>query len=296
MSGAESQAAKAFHVTWPQRIRAYARRAFHTAKTMRQYGAEGHLEGLANGMRTLGALCAQLARPRGGVEGARVCPICGWSGLRFAPEYFYDSFAEDSRCWACGSAARCRLFKVFIDRHLADFFGAARRRVLDVGPVNYSRSFFPASIDYVSFDLRGALAMVRGDLARAPFPDGSCDFWICSHVLDVIPDDTAAMRELLRVLHPDGVGLLDNAMSWHQPTQEYGGPRRGECGRLRRYGDDLLDRLRDVGFEVELVDPAAVFDREWRLRGGLRSSPFLLCRHPGGGCAWPTPTLAARPG
>jgi hypothetical protein len=75
MSGARSEIAGGFHVTWPQRARAYARRAFHTAKTMRQYGAEGRREGLANGMRTLGALCAQLARSHGGAGGARVCPI-----------------------------------------------------------------------------------------------------------------------------------------------------------------------------------------------------------------------------
>jgi SAM-dependent methyltransferase len=244
---------------------------------MRVYGVEGRRDGLANGLRALGALGAELASSRA-AGGERLCPICGWSGRRFSPEYFYDAFEPEARCWVCGSAARCRLFEVYIERRLADFFGASRRRVLDIGPVTYSRVLLPEDVDYTSFDLHGPLAEIRGDLSRTPFPNGSFDFWICSHVLDVIPDDTAAMRELLRLLSPQGVGLLDNAMNWDQPTRQYASPRRGDCNRLRRYGSDLVDRLRGVGFAVEVVDPRAVFDAETRLRGGLRDTPFLLCR------------------
>ncbi len=112
-----------------------------------------------------------------------------------------------------------------------------------------------------------------------PFSDGTFDFWMCSHVLDVIPDDTAAMRELLRVLSPNGVGLLDNATSWQKQTIEYAEPQLGDFRRLRRYGSDVVSRLRQVGFDVETVDPRAVFPAEYRETYGLRDSPFLLCRH-----------------
>jgi SAM-dependent methyltransferase len=277
MSRDRVESAIGFEVPRRKRARAYARRAYHTLWTMRQYGAEGRGDGVANGVRALGALFSELTSTRATCR----CPICGWSGPRFAPDYFYDSFQPGARCYACGSAARCRLFKLFIRQHLADFFAAARRRVLDIGPEPYSRSFFPRDVHYVSFDLYNPLAAIRGDLSRAPFADGGCDFWICSHVLDVIPDDTAAMRELLRVLAPHGIGLLDNAMCWDGPTQEYGAPRRGDSGRLRRYGTDLVDRLRSVGFEVEIVDPSELFDADARARGGLWSLPIVLCRHPG---------------
>jgi SAM-dependent methyltransferase len=45
---------------------------------------------------------------------------------------------------------------------------------------------------------------VNGDATRLPFPDESFDRVLASEVLEHIPDDTAAFRELARVLRPGG--------------------------------------------------------------------------------------------
>ncbi|HEY7930751.1 MAG TPA: class I SAM-dependent methyltransferase [Acidimicrobiales bacterium] len=45
---------------------------------------------------------------------------------------------------------------------------------------------------------------VQGDALALPFADGTFDRVICSEVLEHIPDDVAAMRELSRVLRPGG--------------------------------------------------------------------------------------------
>jgi SAM-dependent methyltransferase len=47
-------------------------------------------------------------------------------------------------------------------------------------------------------------ATVNGDGTRLPFPDDTFDHIICSEVMEHIPDDAAAARELARVLKPGG--------------------------------------------------------------------------------------------
>ena len=50
-----------------------------------------------------------------------------------------------------------------------------------------------------------ALIAVRGDAVGLPFADASFDRIIASEVLEHIPDDTAAIAELVRILRPGGV-------------------------------------------------------------------------------------------
>ena len=45
---------------------------------------------------------------------------------------------------------------------------------------------------------------VRGDATRMPFPDGAFDQVIAAEVLEHIPDDWQALREIARVLRPGG--------------------------------------------------------------------------------------------
>jgi SAM-dependent methyltransferase len=273
--------------------RAYLAEAASIAATMARYAASREAHGLRNGARAAGALAreiaghlgplAPLARPRTGEgerQSPRRCPICGWEGERFGPIYYVDAYREDTRCYGCGSTDRARLVQLYVERHLGPFFAERRRRVLDIGPLRYSRGFFPANVDYVSFDLVSPIATVRGDLCAAPFPDAYCDLWLCFHVLDMIPDDAQAMRELFRVLRPGGIGLLDNAMNWEADTEEYGVARPRECNHLRRYGRDLPDRLRALGFEVEIAATEDLLDAATRERCGILPRRILLCRRP----------------
>ncbi len=46
------------------------------------------------------------------------------------------------------------------------------------------------------------------DIYRLPFWDSSFDLVICSEVLEHIPDDRKAMRELFRVLKPGGWSII----------------------------------------------------------------------------------------
>lgn len=62
-------------------------------------------------------------------------------------------------------------------------------------------------IEYLEdIDQRGdsTLAMTSADITTLPFPDASFDHVICAEVLEHIPDDEAAAKELIRILKPGG--------------------------------------------------------------------------------------------
>ena len=89
-------------------------------------------------------------------------------------------------------------------------FEAARRGAsvvaLDAGPdeVAQVRGTFGAMIEAGELSALHPATAVQGDALRLPFADGTFDRVIASEVLEHIPDDVAAMRELARVLKPGG--------------------------------------------------------------------------------------------
>lgn len=96
-------------------------------------------------------------------------------------------------------------------------------------------------------------AAVNGDGTRLPFPDATFDRIICSEVLEHIPDDEAALRELRRVLKPDGVlaatvpTWLPEKVCWHL-SEEYHAPFV-EGGHVRIFREaELRRKMRAAGF------------------------------------------------
>ena len=62
------------------------------------------------------------------------------------------------------------------------------------------------NLDYITADLDPGRAMVQMDITNISYEDNFFDVILCSHVLEHIPDDRKAMRELYRVLKPGGLG------------------------------------------------------------------------------------------
>lgn len=163
-------------------------------------------------------------------------------------------------------------------------FLAIRRgdRVLDAGCgrgfyLNFTRALYPWA-DVVGVELdRPLLPMARAavpgarvacaNLYHLPFADGAFDKIIFSEVIEHIPDDGAALRELRRVLAPGGVLALTtpNAnypLAWDPinktleavaGTHIQTGPLAGIWANHERlYSLDALSRLvTEAGFAIE---------------------------------------------
>ncbi len=114
----------------------------------------------------------------------------------------------------------------------------------------------------VSGDLVSRTADVRMDVCRLPFPDGAFEAVLCNHVLEHVPDDRSAIRELYRVLAHGGWACLQVPVDLrlHRTTEvldrlapEERERRYGQCDHVRQYGRDYPDRLRENGFRVAQI-------------------------------------------
>lgn len=193
------------------------------------------------------------------------CPLCGATADEFLP-FGIKTVRPDCRCPACGSLERHRLVWLFFALR-TDLF---RRpvRMLHIAPeraLSVRLAALPG-VDYLTADLDPTKAMVRMDITAIDRPDDSFDVIFASHVLEHVPDDVGAMRELRRVLHPDGWAVLEVPI--HRPTTvedptvtdpEERTRLFGQHDHVRMYGNDgvFAARLAEAGFDVTVVDLAA---------------------------------------
>jgi len=96
-----------------------------------------------------------------------------------------------------------------------------------------------------------------------PFEDHHFDYAICNHVLEHIPEDTKAMKELYRVLKPGGKAVLQvpiskNNQHTHEDFTIVDQNKRqelfGQFDHVRIYGQDYVERLQSTGFTVNRVN------------------------------------------
>ena len=226
---------------------------------------------------------ARLARGEG-VE----CPCCGGKFRRFVP-YGVRPRRPHAQCPSCGSVERHRLLWLYL-RERTDLFVRAQR-LLHVAPEEgfQERLRTIPGLRYASADLASPLAGVRADVQRLPFADAAFDSLFCHHVLEHVPDDRMAMRELLRVLRPGGWALLQSPLRSDQAETDEDpsivDPRErerrfGQRDHVRVYGRDYADRLRAAGFAVEPERFFKSLPPEHRVRYGLKGETIWLCRRP----------------
>jgi SAM-dependent methyltransferase len=176
---------------------------------------------------------------------------------------------ENDRCPVCHGCDRTRMMMLWLEQAGLDGGGA---RILHIAPDLglYLWLRRQDGVEYVGSDIDAARYrhienMHTADLTRMPFPDDDFDLVICSHVLEHVPDDAAAMREILRILRPGGRALLltpyaqDGKGTDEDPTVEDPSERNrrfGQWDHVRIYDrEDFLARMRRAGFETSVFAP-----------------------------------------
>lgn len=190
-----------------------------------------------------------------------------------------------------GARARHRLIWLYLERE-TDLL-TRPQRMLHVAPEVCLLPRFgeSPSLEYVPGDKfvdgYGEQAGVTYlDLLDVGYPDGHFDFILCNHVLEHIPDDATAMRELHRVLKPGGTCLITvpikESLAETYENPDVDGPRQreehfGQWDHVRWYGTDVADRLRAAGFTVELNRYGEHFSPEDYARFGLNDNLLVVC-------------------
>ncbi len=177
---------------------------------------------------------------------------------------------DEDRCPVCHGADRTRMMMRYLETHTD--IGKKPTRVLHVAPEFglYLWMKRLPQVDYVGTDIdvlryRHIEGIQSADLTNLPFENGEFDIIACSHVLEHVPDDMAAFRELYRVLKPGGQALLltpyaldgqgtDEDITISDPAER--DRRFGQWDHVRIYDrSDFVSRMESAGFETTLYDP-----------------------------------------
>ena len=162
--------------------------------------------------------------------------------------------------------------------HLAPEEGLARKLASICGPRYVSVDADPSSI-----------ATVTADITRLPFERDTFDLALCSHVLEHVVDDHAAIGELFRVLRPGGRALVLNPVHDELPatyedstiTEPEDRLRAfGQSDHVRIYGPDFVSRLEAAGFEVETLDYVRHLPAETVARSRLGTELIYVATRP----------------
>lgn len=196
-------------------------------------------------------------------------------------------------CPFCDASDRERLTALFLKVEFRNLSGAGGRRLLiEFAPNNALSKMikrYPL-IAYRSADLSRKTVHERIDLtAMTQYNDQSVDILLCSHVLEHIPEDCKAMREIARVLKPEGfavllVPLVKGLDETHEDPTIVSEAMRwkyfGMGDHVRQYGKrDFLQRLKAAGLTVDQLG-VEHFGSEAFRRAGLTNSSVLYVARP----------------
>ena len=152
-----------------------------------------------------GSLASLLLSRERGVK----CECCGWRGRKF---FLYTCLSgmkvhrfKEEVCRSCGALKRQRQLVT----RVATWLGRSAPelpRVLDIGPRRGEPNWFQRQglSDVLTVDTSPGTAMALMDIRRLALRPDVFDLVLSSHVLEQVPEDSMAMREMLRVLKPGG--------------------------------------------------------------------------------------------
>lgn len=227
------------------------------------------------------------------------CPFCGFKSERLLQIGLHHQAIIDNKiigagvryggCVKCDSMDRDRLLYAYFKFELKVFKNNKEFSILHLAPeLMISKEFLKYRYkEYICTDkfMPGYVYpkyTVDMDIMNITFSDNSFDLVICNHVLEHIPDDLGAMKELYRVLKPEGTAVLQVPISsslkttYENPnvkTDEERILHYGQYDHVRIYGGDYVDRLESVGFKVDRVN----ISDKYKKFGVIQEEDLFVC-------------------
>lgn len=191
----------------------------------------------------------------------RYCPVCRKTSGRFG--VFGVVPRQDARCVWCGALERHRFVWLYFAQK-TDLFDGRPKKLLHVAPEPAFEKRFKEHREISCFtaDLFDRRVMIKMDIANSCFFNETFDVIYCSHVLEGVPNDKQAIREYYRVLKKDSWAIIlvpiTAKKTFEDPSITDLADRVrlfGQVDRVRRYGTDFVERLREASFEVCVIAP-----------------------------------------
>ncbi len=207
------------------------------------------------------------------------CPLCNSYQISFKklPDFYYESAIkfgykyfgqgemislEKYSCSVCGASDRERIYALWIKQEVEMGILKKNCSLIHFAP-EPALSKFIKSLNWFQYKTADYLmdnVDFQVNLMELPFPDGSFDFFICSHVLEHVEDDRQSIRELFRITSKGGRGILvspiivglENSLEDPAITSPEDRWRFfGQNDHLRLYShNDFLKRIQESGFSV----------------------------------------------
>lgn len=212
------------------------------------------------------------------------CNYCGSSFLKFAPRFpgekdqpaleknkVIAGYGENVYCPQCMSTSRERLV-------IAKLKGmnVTGKKILHLAPeekifnILKSKSTVTTGDIAPGFYSRVDQRVRYTNLMMLPFADESFDIVIANHIMEHIPDDRKAMKEIYRVLNQGGTAILQvpfsdiNSFTIEDPYMndpEKQSSLYGQKDHVRIYSlTDYVTRLSEAGFTVHYIPYESLVD------------------------------------
>lgn len=228
------------------------------------------------------------------------CPFCGYHARKMLPiggdfkvineKEIVGCGKRFAECTKCKSTDKERL--VFTYLQSINFFAKPQKKVLHMAPEpNLSKQFFKHKFkEYICGDFFAPgyedvyPSYVKNiNILNIPYNNEYFDIVICNHVLEHVEDDLKGMSEIYRVLKKGGFAILQVPISYKM-DKTYEDFSITECNareeafgqrdHVRIYGLDYFDRLKKVGFDVEIISNLATKYSKYGLN---RKEKIFIC-------------------
>jgi SAM-dependent methyltransferase len=213
------------------------------------------------------------------------CPFCGFWFRKFLP--FGLNNRPNARCPVCGSLERHRAAILYLKKH-TELFSKERKKLLHFAPERCFQKLFAvySSIEYISADLSSPRASENWDITKIPAQDESFDTILCSHVLEHVPEDGQALKELFRVLKKGGDAILQVPIlrkeTFEDPAVVDPQERErvyGQRDHVRTYGLDFIRRVENAGFRVRMEELKHILgEKQMRLYAIPMNEKLFFCQ------------------
>jgi SAM-dependent methyltransferase len=191
--------------------------------------------------------------------------FCGTESLAADEKQIIGAGRRKKECPICQAAERDRLVYLYVKDYLHLFNNQEKINILHIAPEDCLYPVFQKKIKHQNYICGDKFEegysypkhVKYMDITAIDHENNFFDLIICNHVLEHIPDDRKAMKELFRILKPGGKAILQvplsNTLTATLEDFSIIAPDErerifGQKNHCRIYGQDYGKRLEEVGF------------------------------------------------